>query len=220
MAWEDTDIKRSIQRYLEGTLDEDWTIRTQRRQVSDEERPVAAVMTGQMSPLRAIEARTQAENESLVPVTITAYPAVPAAPPEEADPEEPFDAIREADLAAAKLKTQLHRLFTIGLTVTTEPSKDVIRHWAGPFRIPLYDYAGVPVTGPDRGGPEDPHDVLWVQRESLQVNALQDPEDDLRYTVIAEFRATVEEPGRIVPDEEGYVADHIQGAFYPPPGSE
>jgi hypothetical protein len=219
MAWETTDIKRSIQRYLEGTLDEDWTIRTQRRQVSDEDRPVAVIQTGEESVLRAREARTQGEIESLVPVTITCYPAVPTAPDKE-DPDAPFDAIREADLAAARLVTQLRRLVAVGLTVTSEPEEDVIRQWAGPFRIPLYDYADVPLTGKDRGGPADPHDVLWVQRESLQVRPIQDPEDDSRYTVICEFRVTVEEPGRVVPDEEGYVADHIEGAFFPPPGSE
>lgn len=217
MAWEDSDIRRSIQRYLEGTLDVDWTIRTQRRQVSDEDRPVAVVQTGQESVLRAREARTQGEVESLVPVTVTAYPAIPVAPDEPKEGDPPFDAIREADLAAARIKTQLKRLITAGLTVTTEPKAGETRQWAGPFRIPLYDYAGVPLTGENRGGPVDPHDVLWVQRESLQVNAIQDPEDDTRWTVVCEFRATVEEPGRVVPDAEGYPADHLEGTFHPPP---
>lgn len=214
MAWETTDIKRSIQRYLEGTLTDDWTIRTQRRQVSDEDRPVAVVDTGEESVLRARESRTQGEVESLVPVTISCYPPLPVAPEDE-DPDAPFDAIREADLAAAQLATHLRRWMMIGLTVKDKDG----RHWAGPFRIPLYDYAAVPLTGKDRGGPVDPHDVLWVQRESLKVRPLQDPEDDLRWTVVCEFRVTVEEPGRVRGEEEGYEAERLTGRFFPPPGS-
>lgn len=220
MAWETTDIKRSIQRYLAETLDEDWTIRTQRRQVQDEDRPVAVIQTGQESVLRAREARTQGEVESLVPVTITCYPAVPTAPEDE-DPDAPFDSVREAEHAATVLVTHLRRLITIGLTVTTDLEGGGKRHWAGPFRIPLYDYADVPLTGKDRGGPEDfePHDVLWVQRDSLQVRPIQDPEDDTRYTVVCEFRVTVEEPGRVPAADESYIADSIKGSFHPPPGS-
>ena len=210
MAWEDSDIKRSLQRYLGETLEEPWAIRTQRRQVADEDRPVAVIQTGQATVLRARESVPQGEVESLVPITITAYPPLPVAPEEE-DPEEPFDAIRLADLAAEQLKTHLRRLITIGLVVRDKDGRD----WAGPFRIPLWDYADVPLTGPDRGGPEDPHDVLFVQRESLQVRSIQDPEDDLKWSVVCEFRVTVEEPGRIPDPDEGYVADGVVGRFKP-----
>lgn len=216
MAWEVTDIKRSIRRYLLLTLDDDWTVRLERREVADDARPVGVVQTGALSVLRARESIPQGEVESLLPITISFYPAVPVAPdkPKEGDP--PFDVNRQADFAADALKSRLERLFLHGMTVTTDNEDGSKRHWAGPFRVPLWDYDGIPLTGPDRAGPEDPHDVLWVQRESLSVNAIQDPEDDTRYAVVAEFRVTVEEPGRIADPAEGYVVEGLTGRWLPP----
>ena len=216
MAWESDDVARSIRRYLDPVLDDAWTIRLERREVADEDRPVAVVETGPESTLRAREAITQGEVESLMPITITLYPPLGPDPAEEEDP--PADPIRAARQAAAQLASGLNRWLAYGLTVTTDLEDGGKRHWAGPFRIPLYDYAGVPLTGPDRAGPKEPHDVLWVPRESVSVEPIQDTDDLRRWSVVCNFRVTVEAPGRERAEDEGYVAEGIEGSYAPPPG--
>lgn len=206
MAWESNDVRRSIRRYLGLTLGDPWTLRIERRQVRDEERPVALVELGPESTLRAREALVQGEVEVGYPVTISAYPALPDRA-EDADP--PPDPLREAEAAAEALKTRLSRWVSIGMTV-----KEGGQHWAGPFRLPLWDYAGVPLTGEKREGPKVPHDVLFVPRESLSVEAIQDAEDLRRWSVVADLRVTMEMPGR--EDQEGYVAERLEGSYVPP----
>lgn len=206
--WESDDVLRSVRRYLALILADPWELRVERRQVTDDERPVAVVEVGDESVLRAREAITQGNVESLYPLTISAYPAVPT---EGGD----VDVIREARAAATALKTLLKRWVIFGMKVE---DKDGVQ-WSGPFRIPLYDYAEVPLTGPDRVGPDDPHDVLWVQRESLAVKAIQDEDDLRRWSVFADMRVTLEQPGRERDEDEGYeVTEGIRGSYVPPPG--
>lgn len=215
--WEPDDIARSIRRNLALCLPDPWTLRIERREVADEDRPVAVVEPGQVTTLRAREAITQGEVESLMPITVSAYPAIAALAKEDEDPA--TDPIRQGRSDALALAAGLERWLMYGMTVTTGDSKDGnLRHWAGPFRIPLYDYAGVPLSGPDRAGPDDPHDVLWVQRESVNVEPIQDVEDLRRWSVVCDFRVTVEAPGRARTADEGYVAEGIEGAYKPPPG--
>lgn len=210
--WESDDIARSIRRYLEAPLDDDWTIRLERREVRDEERPVAVIEATALTPLRAREAITQGEVESLMPVTVTLYPPLGPEPAEGEDP--PVDPIRWARQAATYLASGLNRWLMYGMKVTTGSKKDGdLRHWAGPYRIPLYDYVGVPLTGPDRAGPDDPHDVLVVQKESVSIEPIQDTEDLRRWSVVCDFRVTVEAPGRTRDADESYEAEGIEGSF-------
>ena len=209
MAWEPDDILRSIRRYVAMTLPTDdeadprWTLRTERREVKDEERPVGVVTDGPIATVRARTAQIQGNVEEAMPVTITLYPAVA---------EATTDSLRLSRLEASRLKAQLNQLLNTGLTVTTTEDGQR-RHWAGPFRIPLWDYADVPLTGPDKAGPEDPHDVLWVEEKSVSVNAIQDPDDARRWSVVANFRVSVERPGRVpAPDEMGKVSG-VEGSF-------
>lgn len=207
MAWQPDDAVRSIRRYLSMTLaSPPWTLRVERREVKNEERPVGVVTDGPLVPLRSRSTLIQGQVEEGLPITISLYPEV-------VDPKAKADAFRETRLEASKLKAQLSELINTGLTVTTEPKKGETRHWAGPFRIPLWDYEGVPVTGKEKAGPEDPHDVLWVDERSLSVQAIQDPEDPGRWSVIANFRVTIERPGRVPPPDEIADVKALEGHF-------
>lgn len=212
MAWESNDIARSIRRYLSMLLADDWTIRIERREVRDEERPVAVVEMGQEQALRARETVPQGEVETLHPITITCYPALPGG--EDDDP--PADPLREAQGKAAALKTLLNRWLMFGLTVKNDIDGDGKWEMAGPYRLPLWDYGDVALFGEEREVTTDPHDVLAVQRESVNVEAIQDNEDFRRWTVVCEFRVTMEQPGRIRHEDEGYIAEGIEGTYVPP----
>lgn len=204
MAWEPDDVLRSLRRYLALTLESPpWKIRVERREVKDEHRPVAVITDGPITPVRARTALTQGNIEELMPVSLTLYPPLS---------ESSTDAIRASRLEASKLKAQLRDLLMIGLRITTTEDGRT-RHWAGPLRLPLWDYDGVPVTGEDKGGPEDPHDVLWIVDSSLNVNAIQDPEDVRRWTVVATFRVSVERPGRVPAADEIMDVKEIVGTF-------
>ena len=180
MAWETDDVVRSVRRYLNLTLEEDppiWRLRVERREVRDDERPVGVVLSGPLTVLRARSAPEQGEVTSLLPVTVTLYPAAGA---------NPRLARREADA----LRVRLWRLFAHGIPVVDGDG----RVWSGPFSVPLWDYADVPMEG-ERTEPEDPHDVLLVEPESLTAEAIQDPDDQARFAVVCSVRVQVEAPG-------------------------
>jgi len=199
------DIARSIRRYLSMTMpvrpedDPRWKIRVERREVSEEERPVGVVVLGDLSTTRARTSLIQGEVEQMLPVTINLYPA-----PSSASADDLRSGRREAD----DLATRLDLLFNTGLTV-----KVGARHFAGPFRIPLWDYAEIPLTGKEKTGPGDPHDVLWVEEKSLLVKAVQDPEDARLWSVIANMRVTFERPGRVPAADEYMDIDSLSGTF-------
>lgn len=184
MAWDPDDVARSIRRYLSGTLEAPpWRLRTERREVRDDDRPVGVIDIGEVTVTRAREGvLEQGEVEWLLPVTVSCYPEIEAKEKE---------GRHEAEL----LRAQLLRWIQVGLTVQADG-----RDFAGPFRIPLYDYSQTDLSGAAKAGPTEPHDVLFVPRQSLSSAIIQDLEDSLRFTVICEFQATVEMPGRVPPD--------------------
>jgi hypothetical protein len=178
-GWDRDSVARSIRRYFAMTLPDEWTLRTERREIPAEERPVAVVELGQETIVHARETLEQGETESLYPVTVSAYPEV-------------SEDERSGSHAARQLASQLHDLILRGVDVVDGDG----RNWAGPFRIPLWDYSEKPVSGLERAGEDVPHDVLFVVRESLNTNPVQDPDDTKRWGVFCEFRVTVESPGR------------------------
>lgn len=195
----DMDIARSIRRYLSLMWDEDsgWELRVARRVVADDERPVAVVLLGRRRILSARTSRHQGNVIEELPVTVYAYPSVPG------DEE-------KATAEAAAIKDLLSRALSFGLSPESgEPS------WtekAGPFHIPLWDYDGVAL---DAAGPEDPHDTISIDPDSLDAQNLEDPQDGKRRTVSVEFRVSIERPGRTVPD--GPPVASIPGGFKPIP---
>lgn len=212
--WEPDDITRSIRRYLAMTLptgeedDPRWKLRVERREVKDEERPVGVVLDGPITSVRARLGLVQGNVEEMLPVTISLYPPVA---------EASIDSLRTARHEASQLKAQLLQLLNTGLTVTTGTGA-ARRHWAGPFRVPLWDYADVPLTGAEKKGPADPHDVLWIEEKSVSVNAIQDPDDARRWAVIANFRVSIERPGRVPAEDEKADVSGVEGGFGGEPG--
>lgn len=188
--WTDDDVLRSLQKYLSLLLEgPPWTIRGERREVRDEARPVAVIQLGEASITRARESLSQGEVEELFPVTVTAYPEVGT--------DE-----RAARRRAAEVRYLLRRWLLVGLEVSHGG-----RSYAGPFRAPLYDFSEVPLEGPGRAEVPPPHDVLWIARESVSTSALQDPDDAVRWTVVADFRLTMESPGRVEGEDLPAVTD-------------
>lgn len=208
--WEDDDIVRSVRRYLAMTLgdsgQEQWKLRVERREVKDEERPVGVVLSGPIQTKRARSALIQGGVEEVMPLTISLYPPLAGSAT--------ADEIRSGRLNASKLKSLLNDLLVIGLTVTTT-EEGRTRNWAGPWVLPLWDYTAVPVTGIEKDGPAHPHAVLWIEENSLAVQALQDPEDAKRWSVIANFRVTIERPGRTAPEAEVMDVDRVVGVEKP-----
>lgn len=210
--WQDDDILRSIRRYLAMTLGEDgtgdtgaWKIRLERREVKDEDRPVAVIVAGAMNTTRARTSLIQGPVEEAMPITVSLYPRVMSGSIED---------VRNGRLEASKLKSQVNELVNTGLTITTEVEGRTV-NWCGPLRLPLWDYAGVALTGEGKDGPEDPHAVMWVDPPSLSVQAIQDPEDPVRWSVIANFRISIERPGRTAAEDELRDIDRLVGIEKP-----
>jgi hypothetical protein len=201
--YSDTDIARSIRRYLSLMWDEDsgWEIRIARKVVADDQRPIAVVLLGDRRPLSARTSRHQGNVVEELPITIYAYPAV-------GEDEE------AATVAAGEIKDLLLRVFEHGLSPDPKDA-DQEPAWlakAGPFNIPLWNYDGIAL---DKPGPEEPHDVIWVDVKSLTGQNLEDPQDGKRRTVVVEFRASIERAGRTVPD--GPPVAELPGGFKPIP---
>jgi hypothetical protein len=170
--WTELDVMRSLRKYVAETFGSGHRVRTERREIRDDERPVSVVSLGPETVARARETLEQGEVELLYP-------------PLAGEPDE-----RAGHLAAVAMKGSIDAAIRFGLIIQDDDGRD----WAGPFRIPLWDFDGL---GPDEPVTEDPHDVLFVARESVSSDIIQDAEDPRRYTVINEFRVTVERPGRV-----------------------
>lgn len=192
MAWDPDDVARSVRRYAALTLSDDWTLRVERREVTDDDRPVWVLDTGDLTALSGRTSLEQGNVENLLPVTLNAYPVVAANE-------------RLARAGADAVRAQLYRLIANGVEVLGADG----RRKSAPFMVPLWDYAGVPLEGEDRAGPEFPVDVMEVQRESLAARKIQDPDDSRRFTVVCEFRLVIESPGSTVPGE---LVDGFQSA--------
>lgn len=199
MAWEPDDIVRSVRHYLSMMLvGPPWTLRLERREVKDSERPVGVIEHGTLSsPIRRV-AHFQGLSEDILPITISLYPELP----EKVTP----DSLREAAQKARKLVSLMNRWVAVGIPVLTEPSPGVVKRWAGPFRMPLWDYTDVPLTGKNKGNPDEPHDVLWVGESSFSAagafdtKAVQDPDDAARWSVIQNLQISMERPGSFPTD--------------------
>lgn len=196
MPWSEDSIARSIRRHLALAFDgPPWTLRVERREVANEDRPVAVVDVGDSRITRARESVDQGEVELLMPVTVSAYPVVEA---------NPRVGRREADRVRALLRGVLLHGFR-------GPTFEDGRPASGPFRVPLYDYSETPVEGAGRAGPEHPHDVIWIDPDSVEVSKVQDPDDPARFSVFAEFRVSVEAPGTVGPSD-GTVSE-VSGTY-------
>lgn len=195
--YRDDDVARSVRRHLAEWLGPPWVLNLERVEVADDDRPAGLIEVGIARARAARAALPQGNVTEFAPVSIALYP--PLAEP------------REAGRAARDLASGLRDLLTFGadgpLLVSGRPA-------SGPFRLPLYDYAAVPLAGSaaERRGPERAHDVLWVEDQG--VRPVQDPMDARRWSVIADLRVSWERPGAVRPGDVGApLAARMPGSY-------
>jgi hypothetical protein len=170
------DRHRSLRRFLMNVLGSPpWTLRTERQPVPDSDRPAGVIETLPSTTTRARTTLPQGNVEKAQTFPITLYPVLGATG-------------AEARLEAERVAQLLDDAITVGLV------DDDGAAFTYPERIPVYDYAGVPVKGAQRGGPPAPYGWLWA--EDFPVQALQDPEDPLRWSVTCALRVSWEQAGR------------------------
>lgn len=193
------DVIRSLRRYVALMLGSPpWSVRAQRTRVADEERPVAVVEgSGPLSTPFARTARVrQGDQQKARPFTVVCYPVVV------------WESAAEAAHGARELVTLLDAGFSRGLVTDDVPAVNI----GGPFRVPIWDYAGVPIVGASRAGPADPYSYANVD-PSFNVRDVQDPLDELRFTVVASLRLTWWQGGRVPPAAP--VATSVPGGWEP-----
>ena len=192
------DAWRSLKRLTALVLPEPWQIRLESAQYAEEDRPLAIIDTiGDLT--RAGVQPTIPGRQHVVTQTflITAYPPVPDDP-------------RVAREQATAVLQALDDLVTIGW-------KDVDGKWiGGPLRLPMWDYEGVPLVGPNRGNPNGKWpQMMWVEAHTGRV--IGDPQDDRRWTVPYTMRLSWDATSR-EPEPAPIVDDIIPEPIFPTPG--
>lgn len=174
------DVFRSLRRYVSLTLGSPpWTVRLQRTAVADDERPVAVLEPGVLTTPFARRAVNQGDVQKQQTFTVVCYPTLGAT------------AAAAAEIARA-VAGQLDAGVSRGLVTDTGVNI------GAPFRLPVYAFGGVPVTGASRQGPTVPYMHANVD-QSFSVRPIQDAMDELRYTVVATLRVAWWQGGRIPP---------------------
>lgn len=194
------DVLRSLRRYVAQTLGSPpWSVRVQRVRVADDERPAAVIeqSSGLTTAHSRAGTRQQGDMQKLQTFTVVCYPTV-----EETAAESRQEAGRVASLLDAG--------FSRGLVTDDDPPKMI----GAPWRVPVYDFSAVPITGPDRGGPVEPYSYANVD-PTFNVRPIQDPLDELRFTVVATVPLSWWQGGRVPPTAP--TAAHLGGMWEPAP---
>jgi hypothetical protein len=191
------DVLRSLRRYVAQMLGSPpWSVRIQRTRVADDQRPVAVVEESAplLTPFARAATITQGDVQKSQAYSIVCYPVL------EADAS-------ESRQEAGRVRSLLDAGFSRGLVTDDTPPKNI----GAPFAFPIYDFAGVPVVGPAaaRKGPDTPYQHALIDR-AFNVRAIQDPEDELRFTVVATVTASWWQPGRVRPPAP--IAARLPGA--------
>jgi hypothetical protein len=188
------DTWRSIKRMLSFVFADPWTIRLEPAQYAEEERPLIILETVGELTRTGVQPTIPSRQHVLAQTFLaTAYPHVPDDP-------------REAREAADMVLGAFEGLVNIGWI-----EDDV--SLGGPLRLPLWDYEGVPLDGPDRGNPypaDQWYAMAWV--DSASGVTLPDPEDDRRYTVPYTMRLSWDVTSRY---DTAPIAQHFGGSFDP-----
>lgn len=188
------DVFRSLRRYTAMILGSPpWRVRLQRVRVSDDDRPVAVLEPGLLGTPIARRTIPQGDVQKQQTFTIVCYPELGST----AD---------EAGEAARQLAGLLDAGFSRGLVTSDTPPVNV----GAPFRLPIWDYAGVPLTGANRSPAGDPYTHADID-QSFNVRPIQDAMDELRYTVVCTLRMTWWQGGRAYPPQPIAVA--VPGTF-------
>lgn len=180
------DQQRSIRRFVMNAFGSPpWRVRVGRARVADEDRPVAVIES--VAPAVTLQARTtipQGDVQRQQTIAVSLYPTMVD------DAGEPLSE-QAAGQAAASAAERLSNALLFGLVF------DDGTVLSAPLRIPVYDFSGVPLTGPTRAGPDEPYG--WLDVEDAPVRALVDPDDVRRWTVTGTLRVSWWQSGRIRP---------------------
>lgn len=163
------DALRSLHKYTASFLGDEWEVR-----LWDEEgtfkRPFARV--AKIGPTLPTPA-------SSIVVDVTQPMAVHLYPQEQ-------QTVEAGVLVAEGVEDLIYEGFLVGVGL------------GRPLRVPLWDWTGVPLDGPESDtSARYEHDYLRIARPSLSVNRLHDPVDDRLITVVVDMRVTWRRPGRV-----------------------
>lgn len=179
------DILRSVRRYVAQMLGSPpWTVRLQRTRVTDDERPAAVLDPGIITtPVSRAGMRdgNMGDQQKMQPITVVCYPGI-------------GDTAAISAETARQLASLLDAGFSRGLVTTDTPPVNI----GAPWRVPIYYFAETPITGAERAGPDEPYMYANVD-SSFSVRPVQDPLDELRYTVVASLRLTWWQGARVLP---------------------
>jgi hypothetical protein len=161
------DVLRSTHKYVASMLPDEWEVRLWDGE-GEFNRPFARV--AKVGPLLA---RGPAWYTDVTqPMVVHSYPV-------------PQETVEHSIFAAEEVEELLHEGFRVGIPPLGYP-----------LRIPLWDWTGVPLDGPNSDSVERlDHDYIRIAPDSLQINRLHEPVDDRLITVVTEMRVTWRRPG-------------------------
>lgn len=175
-------VHRSVRRWVALLLPSPpWTLRLEDAMEArpDDDRPYGIVQP--VTNVDTVFARAtipQGDVRRQTTMSITLYPGLTAV--------DSGDVLsrREARLQA----TQLAQLLLDGLEVgVLDASVTPNRQYGGPLKLPLWEYAGIPVTGAGRAGPVLPYGSVDVENPTAR--PIPDDDEGRRWTVQVSFRA-------------------------------
>lgn len=195
------DRRRSLRRFLMMAVGSPpWTVYVAREHVADDARPAALIEPASPAgPGRAARISIpQGNRERRQTFSLMLFPAFLDG---DGNPLE----IEEARLAADTAAQQLEDALALGLI------DDDGSAWSAPERLPMFDFAGVAVSGELRAGPAESYGWMWV--DEFPVRVIQDTDDPLRFTVVCDLRLSWEAPGRA--EHPGQLAGDLSGTYEP-----
>lgn len=196
------DRQRSLRRFVIETLGSPpWVVRLQREVVKEEQRPAAVIEPTSGVLPGDIPSRTtvpQGDIDLMQSFALAFYPAL--ADGRGADLS-PAAAAQQARVIAERLTQSL----MIGLVL------DDGSRWSYPWRLPLFDFDGVPIEGRARAGTDEPY--AWMNVAEAPVRAIPDPVDPLRWTIVSDLRMTWRQGGALAP--EAPLVRDFSGRFVP-----
>lgn len=201
------DVVRSVQRWTANalgtfnSLNRPWAVERVDEQVPDIQRPYALV--GELSPLTPVRYRTtlpQGDVQWNTTLSINAFPETDGTP-------------RDCSVRAAAVLGRLLACVTRGVLFGTDPPTTVTR-FSSPFDVPLFDYDGIPATGPNRAGRALPYTGMDV--DSMSGRPVADVADDRRYMVVLDLRLSFWAAGAVLDPLEpgsGPVVVDVPGTY-------
>lgn len=157
------DAMRSLARYISECLGEDWDVGVFAEQGTFS-RPAVAVRTA--GPMLTAGARHTLDNT--LPVAIYAYP-------------EEGESVEGGFTNAHAVEDLLWQAFNVGIGE------------GHPWRVPLYDYDGVPIDE----GSELRRYPDYLRVVDFSIDATQSPEDEMKWTVVLSLRVTWKRSGEL-----------------------